>query len=98
MRLLTSLKTFSKKVLILSVFDIQEFYPSIKEKLLKDALVFAQRYEKIKQKELDLIFHTKKSLLYCKDTPWAKKEGNREFDVTMGSNDRAETCRIVLIV
>ena len=24
-----------------------------------------------------------------------KKEGNREFDVTMGSNDRAETCKLV---
>ena len=78
-----------------TVFDIQEFYPSIKEKLLKDALVFAQRYIEIKQKELDLIFHTQKSLLYCKDTPWKKKEGNREFDVTIGSNDRAETCELV---
>ena len=24
-----------------------------------------------------------------------KKEGNREFDVTIGSNDRAETCELV---
>ena len=32
-----------------TVFDIQEFYPSIKEKLLKDALVFAQRYIEIKK-------------------------------------------------
>ena len=78
-----------------TVFDIQEFYPSIKEKLLKDALVFAQRYIEIKQKELDLIFHTQKSLLYCKDTPWIKKEGKREFDVAIGSNDRAETCELV---
>ena len=30
------------------IFDIQEFYPSITEKLLKDALAFAQRYVEIK--------------------------------------------------
>ena len=49
----------------------------------------------MKQNELDLIFHTQKSLLYCKDTPWIKKDGNREFNVTMASNDRAETCELV---
>ena len=84
-----------------TVFDIQQFYPSITEKLLKDAVAFAQRYVEIKQNELDLIFHTRKSLLYCKDTPWIKKEGNGEFDVTMGSNDGAEdvrTCRIDFII
>ena len=78
-----------------TVFDIQELYPSMKEKLLKDALAFAQKYVEIKQNKLDLIFHTQKSLLYCKDTPWIKKEGNGEFDVTMGSNDGAETCKLV---
>ena len=45
-----------------TVFNIQEFYPSIKEKL-KDGLVFAQKYVEIKQKELDLIFPAHKSLL-----------------------------------
>ena len=59
-----------------TVFDIQEFYPSITENLLKNALAFSQRYVEIKQNELDLIFHTRKSLLYCKDTPWIKNEGN----------------------
>ena len=59
---------------MLSVFDIQEFYPSMKEELLKDALAFAQEYIGIKQNELHLIFHTQKTLLYCKDTPWIKKK------------------------
>ena len=62
---------------------------------MKDALAFAERHIEIKQNELDLIFHIRKSLLYCKDTPWIKKEGNREFDVTMGSIDGAETCKLV---
>ena len=41
-----------------TVFDIQELYPSMKEKLLKDALAFAQKYVEIKQNKLDLIFQT----------------------------------------
>ena len=65
---------------------------------MKDAVAFAQRYVEIKQNELDLIFHTRKSLLYCKDTPWIKKEGNGEFDVKMGSNDGAETCELVGLI
>ena len=87
---LRSLNTFT-------VFEIQEFYPSITKKLLTYALAFAQRYVEIKQNELDLIFHTRKSLLYCKDRPWIKKEGKEEFDVTLGSNDGAETCEIVVL-
>ena len=63
-----------KSLYTFKVFDIQEFYPSITEKLLRDVLAFAQRYVHVKQNELDLIFHTLKSLLYCKDTPWIKKE------------------------
>ena len=62
---------------------------------MKDVLAFAQRHVEIKQNELDLIFQTRKSLPYCKNTPWIKKEGNGEFDVTMGSNDGAETCKLV---
>ena len=87
---LRSLNTFT-------VFEIQEFYPSITKKLLTYALAFSQRYVEIKQNELDLIFHTRKSLLYCKDRPWIKKEGKEEFDVTLGSNDGAETCEIVVL-
>ena len=64
-------------------------------KTVERSLAFAQRYLEIKQNELNLIFHTRKCLLYCKDIPWIKKEGNREFDVTMGSNDVAETCEFV---
>ena len=52
-----------KSLYTFTIFDIQEFYPSITEKLLKHVLAFAQRYVEIKQNELDLIFHTRKSLL-----------------------------------
>ena len=94
--LLTSLKTFNKRVYKLSQsLTFKNFIHRSLKKLLKVNLAFAQRYIEIKQNELDLIFHTRKSLPYCKDTPWVKKEGNGEFDVTMGINDGAETCKIV---
>ena len=70
---------------IFTAFDIQQFYPSITEK--------DERCPSLCK--LDLIFHTRKSLLYCKNTPWIKKGGNGEFDVTMGSNDGAEMCKLV---
>ena len=42
----------NKKKLKFVVFDIENFYPSISEKLLKDALNFAKRKVKIKKSTL----------------------------------------------
>ena len=49
------------------IFDIKDFYPSITEKLLKNALTFADEISKIKQKDKDIIFHARKSLLFNAD-------------------------------
>ena len=49
----------NKNLCTFTVFDIQEFYPSITEKLLKDTLAFAQRYVNIEPNELELIFHAR---------------------------------------
>ena len=38
--------------------------------------------------------HERKSLLFSKDDVWVKKD-NPSFDVTMGSQDRAEVCELV---
>ena len=74
-------------------FDIVDFYPSINEVLLQKALNFAKQYHNITKSEEEIIFHTKKCLLYNKNMPWIKKE--KIFDVTMGSFDGAETCEVV---
>ena len=74
-------------------FDIVEFYPSITEELLNRALDFAQQHTKISSEEKEIIKHCKRSLLFHKGEPWEKKD--REFDVTMGSYDGAESCEIV---
>jgi hypothetical protein len=77
------------------VFDIVEFYPSISEELLHEAIQFATRFESLTPSEIEIIYHTKKTLLY-KGEAWVKKsEKNSTFDVTMGSYDGAETCELV---
>ena len=75
--------------------DIVNFYPSISEKLLNDALSFAARYTDISAEERKIILHSKQSLLCNDNTPWAKKNSSNSFDVTMGSFDGAETCELV---
>ena len=76
--------------------DIKEFYPSISEEILNKAIIYAQRYITIKQEDLDIIKHSRQSLLYDDNvTPWIKKEGSGSFDVTMGSHDGAEICEFV---
>ena len=70
------------------MFDVKEFYPSINEKLLNNAIQFAERTLSISQKDKEIILHSRKSLLFNKNDNWVKK-GNTLFDVTMGAYDGA---------
>ena len=74
--------------------DIVEFYPSISSELLKNALNFARKHIEIDEDTFSDIMHARKSLLFCQDDVWVKKN-NPEFDVTMGSYDGAEVCELV---
>ena len=85
----------SKEACSFIMFDIQDFYPSITEKLLRDAIDFAGRYVNISPKDKKIIFHARKSLLYHNGTPWVKRGGSGVFDVTMGSYDGTEVCDLV---
>ena len=76
------------------MFDVKDFYPSITEKLLKNAITFAKRSTTIERKDEEIIFHARKSLLFNKKESWVKK-GNELFDVTMGAYDGAEVCELV---
>ena len=51
------------------MFDIKDFYPSIKEGLLIEALEFAKQHVIIKSKDRETIFHARKSLLYREGEP-----------------------------
>ena len=76
-------------------FDIDSFYPSITESLLSKAISFAKNYTTIRDKDIDIIMHCRKSLLFDKDTAWTKKNHSDMFDVTMGSFDGAEVCELI---
>ena len=76
------------------MFDIKDFYPSIKEKLLWEAIRFAKLYISITNKDIETTFHARKSLLYYNDEPWVKK-GESNFDVSMGAYDGAEVCELI---
>ena len=74
-------------------FDKCDFYPSISNELLQNAIKFASKYSVITDEQIHIIKHTKKTNLYKDGEPWCKKTSN--FDVTMGSFDGAEICELV---
>ena len=76
------------------IFDIKDFYPSVKESLLKQSLDFAEKYIKVTSEDKAIIKHARKSLHFNKQQIWIKKESGL-FDVTMGAYDGAEVCELV---
>ena len=77
------------------IFDIAEFYPSITKQLLLDSINHAKLYTDITDDDINVIMHSRKSLLFNKNQPWIKKHGEEMFDVTMGSHDGAEACELI---
>ena len=75
-------------------FDIKDFYRSIKETLLDEAMQFAKEHVPVARKDVGVIFQTRKSVLYNDGEPWVKKEGGR-FDITIGAYDGAEVCELI---
>ena len=55
------------------VFDIKDFYPSIKETLLIKAINFAKKCANIKNEDKVIIKHSRKSLLYNNSKTSLKK-------------------------
>ena len=76
------------------MFDVKDFYPSITEKLLHNAIKFAEKTLSISQKDKEIIYHSHESLLFNRNESWVKK-GDKLFDVIMGVYDSAEVCKIV---
>ena len=76
-------------------FDVENFYPSISEKLLIDAINFAKSSANITEQNLSIIVQSKKTLLFQNSEPWVKKCRNEHFDVPMGCYDGAEVCELV---
>ena len=75
--------------------DIEEFHPSIYTELLQKAINHASTFVKINNEEINVIMHSRKSLLFDSNNIWIKKDGDPNFDVTMGSYYEAEICELV---
>ena len=73
---------------------MKDFYPSIKETLLNEATEFAKEHASITRKDVKVIFHARKSVLYNNWEPWVKKEGG-SFDVTIEAYDGTEVCETI---
>ena len=75
-------------------FDIKDFYSSIKETLLNEAIQLAKEHVSITRKDIEVIFHARKLILYLNGKSWVKKEGG-SFDVIMGAYDKAEVWELI---
>ena len=76
-------------------FDIVDFYPSISEQLLDNALTFAKLHTTISDQKIRILKHPPKELLFDSKDIWIKNSENPMFYVTMGSLDGTEVCEIV---
>ena len=76
------------------MFDIKDIYPSIKENLLWGSIRFAKLYISKTNKDTEVAFHARKSILYYNDETWVKK-GESNFDVSTGQYDGAEVCELI---
>ena len=76
-------------------FDTKEIYPSITEYILHQTLKFAKQHTNIDKNDLRIINHCNKSPLFSDNKTWKKKSTECCFDVTMGSFDGAEICKLV---
>ena len=76
------------------IFDIVDYYPTITENVLKEALEWASTIVNISEQEKEIIMKAKKSQLYNRGQAFVKRS-NKKFHVTQGSFDGAETCDLV---
>ena len=91
----SNLSTTSKGNCLFNSFDIVDFYPSISEQLLDRAKSWAKQFTNITDRDVTIIKHTRKSLLFHQNRAWSKRNSDNTFDVTMGSYDGAEVCELI---
>ena len=73
---------------------MKDFYPSIKETLLKSAIQFAAEHTNITENDFEVIFHPRESLLFHSSQPCIKRDRDT-FDITMRAYDGAEICDLL---
>ena len=68
---------------------MENFYLSISSNLFKEPTEFARQFFQISDDDLSIIMLARKTLLFERTTPWIKKSGDEDFDVSMGCFDGA---------
>ena len=76
------------------MFDIKNFYSSIRQELLNKALNFASEYASVSKCDIDVTNQARKSLLFDGSNIWIKKQG-RLLDMSMGAYEVTEACEFV---
>ena len=76
-------------------FDIEEFHHSISKELLLKAIRYAKTLVNIIDEEINIIMHSKRSLLFNNTNLYIKRNEDPYFDVTLRSFDGAELCQLV---
>ena len=74
-----------------AMFDIKDFYPSITQDLLNEALNFASENTYISKRDIDVMYHARKSSIFDGSI---KKQGCL-CDVSMGAYNGDEVCELV---
>ena len=87
--------TENKKDCSFIQFDIKEFYPSITEEILEQAISFAKSLTDIDDHKIRTIKHCRKSVLFHNSVAWKKKTKASCFGVTINSYDGLEVCELV---
>ena len=77
-------------------YDIKEFYPSITEKAVKEALKLAKEYTWISEDKMNIIKYCRMSLLYHNEELWIKKGVSGNFHNPLDSYDSAEMLELVV--
>ena len=60
-------------------FDIEEFYPTISNELLQKAINYASTFVRISNEEINVIMHSRKSLLFDSRNICIKKGRQPQF-------------------
>ena len=76
-------------------YDIEAFYPNISKALLMKAINYAKSVTEVTNEEVEIIIHSRRTVLASEDGDvWMKKKSS-EFYVGVGAFDGAEVAEMV---
>ena len=74
--------------------DTKDFYPSITEENLDTLIAFAHINTNISNEDMQIITHSRKSLLFHNPRAW-KNKSTSCFETKIGSHDSTKVCELL---